>query len=225
MEMKSSEMYMPATAAIIAGSQPVALNEIDIDQCSCNDGAEVSEDEWLVQGCIQGDQGAWEELIDKYKRLIYSIPLRYGATSADAADVFQSVCIEVLNSLAQLKKVQSLRSWLITVTIRQSYRWKKKQSNHVELDAMEPEIAEGIASTGPSETLANLEQEQIVRDVVAKLPPRHRELVQLLFFEQPPLPYSEIARRLGLATGSIGFIRGRCLGKLRKALVEYGFNG
>lgn len=223
--MKSSEMYMPATEAIIAVSQPVALNEIDIDQCSCNDGAEASEDEGLVQGCIQGDQGAWEELIDKYKRLIYSIPLRYGATSADAADVFQSVCIEVLNSLPQLKKVQSLRSWLITVTIRQSYRWKKKQSNHVELDAMEPEIAEGIASTGPSETLANLEQEQIVRDVVAKLPPRHRELVRLLFFEQPPLPYSEIARRLGLATGSIGFIRGRCLGKLRKALVEYGFNG
>jgi DNA-directed RNA polymerase specialized sigma24 family protein len=50
-------------------------------------------------------------------------------------------------------------------------------------------------------------------------------LVQLLFFEQPPLPYAEVARRMGLATGSIGFIRGRCLEKLRKALVEYGFNG
>ena len=135
------------------------------------------------------------------------------------------MCIEVLHSLPQLKKVQSLRSWLITVTIRQSYRWKKKQSNHVELDAMEPEVAEGIASTAPSETLAQLEQEQIVREVVAKLPPRHRELVQLLFFEQPPLPYAEVARRLGLATGSIGFIRGRCLEKLRKALVEFGFNG
>ena len=77
--MKSSEVYLPATAAIIAG-QPVPLNETDIDQCSCNDGAEASEDEWLVQGCIQGDQRAWEELIDKYKRLIYSIPLKYGAS-------------------------------------------------------------------------------------------------------------------------------------------------
>jgi len=225
MEMKSSQMYTPATAAIIAGSQPVPLHETDIDQCSCNDGAEASEDEWLVQGCIQGDPRAWEELIDKYKRLIYSIPLKYGASSADAADVFQSVCIEVLHSLPQLKKVQSLRSWLITVTIRQSYRWKRKQSNHVELDAMEPEAAEGIASIPPSETLSQLEQDQIVREVVANLPPRHRELVQLLFFEQPPLPYAEVGRRLGLATGSIGFIRGRCLEKLRKALVEFGFNG
>jgi RNA polymerase sigma factor (sigma-70 family) len=75
------------------------------------------------------------------------------------------------------------------------------------------------------ETLAQLEQEQIVRDVVAKLPPRHKELVQMLFFEQPPLPYAEVATRLGLATGSIGFIRGRCLDKLRKSLVEFGFNG
>lgn len=222
--MKSSEVYTPPAAAVIAG-QTVLLNETDIEQCSCNDGTEASEDEWLVQGCIQGDPEAWEELIDKYKRLIYSIPIKYGASSADAADVFQSVCIEVLHCLPQLKKVQSLRSWLITVTIRQSYRWKRKQSNHVELDAMEPEVAEGIASTPPSETLAQFEQDQIVREVVAKLPPRHRELVQLLFFEQPPLPYAEVGRRLGLATGSIGFIRGRCLEKLRKALVEFGFNG
>jgi RNA polymerase sigma factor (sigma-70 family) len=225
MDMKSPEVYTPAASAFIAATQPALLTETDIDLCSCNDGVETSEDEWLVQGCIQGDPRAWEELIDKYKRLIYSIPIKYGASSADAADVFQAVCIEVLHSLPQLKKVQSLRSWLITVTIRQSYRWKRKQSNHVELDAMEPEVAEGIAFTPPSETLAQLEQEQIVREVVAKLPPRHRELVQLLFFEQPPLPYAEIGRRLGLATGSIGFIRGRCLEKLRKALAEFGFNG
>ena len=90
---------------------------------------------------------------------------------------------------------------------------------------MEPDVAEALASIPPVETLEQLEQEQIVREVVAKLAPRHRELVQLLFFEQPPLPYAEIARRMGLATGSIGFIRGRCLDKLRTALVEFGFNG
>lgn len=223
--MKPSEVYTPATAAVFAGNEPDLLSITEIEQCFCSDGVELNEDEWLVQGCLQGDPKAWENLIDKYKRLIYSIPVKYGASSADAADVFQTVCIEVLHSLPQLKNVQSLRSWLITVSIRQSYRWKKKQSNHVELDAMEPEVAEGIAFTVPVETLAQLEQEQIVRDVVAKLPPRHRELVRLLFFEQPPLPYAEVARRLGLATGSIGFIRGRCLEKLRKALVDFGFNG
>lgn len=223
--MKSSEMYTTPPAAVIAGNRTALLDETEIEQIFCNEDTERSEDEWLVQGCIRGDQQAWEELIDKYKRLIYSIPIKYGASSADAADVFQAVCIEVLNSLPQLKNVQSLRSWLITVTIRQAYRWKRKQTNHVELDAMEPEIAAGLAWIPPVETLEQLEQEQIVRDVVAKLAPRHRELVQLLFFQQPPLPYAEVARRMGLATGSIGFIRGRCLDKLRTALVEFGFNG
>jgi RNA polymerase sigma factor (sigma-70 family) len=223
--MRSPEIFEPASAGLLAGTQPALMNEAVAEQCSCDNGVEASEDEWLVQGCIQGDQHAWEELIDKYKRLIYSIPIRYGAAPEDAADVFQAVCIEVLNSLPQLKSAQSLRSWLITVTIRQSYRWKKKQANHVELDAMEPDVAEGIAFITHADTLAQLEQEQIVRDVVSQLPPRHRELVRLLFFEQPALPYAEVAQRLGLATGSIGFIRGRCLEKLRKALVEYGFNG
>lgn len=222
--MKSSELYITDTV-IPPGPDAALMNEPAVEPCSCNDGAEAIEDEWLVQGCMQGNQQAWEDLIDKYKRLIYSIPIKYGATPEDAADVFQAVCIEVLNSLPQLKSAQSLRSWLITVTIRQSYRWKKKQANHVELDALEPEAAEGIACTSYADTLAQLEQEQIVREVVSQLTPRHRELVRLLFFEQPALPYAEVARRLGLATGSIGFIRGRCLEKLRKALVEHGFNG
>ena len=42
----------------------------------------------------------------------------------------------------------------------------------------------------------------------------------MLFYEQPARPYADIARSLGLAEGSIGFIRGRCLGKLRKLLEE-----
>lgn len=223
--MKSSELYTVDTAHFPPGPQTALLNEPAVEPCTCNDGAESIEDEWLVQGCLQGEARAWEQLIDKYKRLIYSIPIKYGATPDDAADVFQAVCIEVLNSLPHLKNAQSLRSWLITVTIRQSYRWKKKQANHVELDAMEPDAAEVIASTTYADTLALLEQEQIVREVVSQLTPRHRELVRLLFFEQPALPYAEVAQRLGLATGSIGFIRGRCLEKLRKALLEHGFKG
>jgi len=221
--MKSPEIYSSATAGVLV-AQPAIINE-PLDPCACDDGAEGMEEEWLVQGCLQGNPRAWEQLIDKYKRLIYSIPIKYGASPDDAADVFQAVCIEVLNSLPQLKSAQSLRSWLITLTIRQAYRWKRKQSNHVELDGLEPEIAEGIASVSQADTVTQLEQEQIVREVVAQLPPRHRELVRLLFFEQPALPYTEIAQRLGLATGSIGFIRGRCLEKLRKTLLEYGFKG
>lgn len=224
--MKTTEFSEPVDTGIpLADEMPVsAETPEECAACCARCGEAVRcEDAQLVAACLQGDQQAWEALIDKYKRLIYSIPFRYGATPEDAADVFQSVCIEVFNSLGQLKNAESLRSWLITVAIRQSYRWKKKQSNHVELDAMEPEAAEELAAV--PETVLQIQQEQIVREVVEKLPPRCAELVRLLFFEQPPLPYAEVARRLGLATGSIGFVRGRCLERLRKILVESGFNG
>jgi RNA polymerase sigma factor (sigma-70 family) len=114
-----------------------------------------------------------------------------------------------------------LRSWLITVTSHKCFHWKKQQRQDVELDGMEQEIAEDLAAA--PEMLQEIQQEQIVRDAVDRLPPRCAEMVRLLFFEQPPLPYAEVAKRLGLATGSIGFIRGRCLTRLHKILMELGF--
>jgi hypothetical protein len=48
-------------------------------------------------------------------------------------------------------------------------------------------------------------------------------MIELLFFESPPMPYAEVAKRLHLATGSIGFIRGRCLERLKKILDGKGF--
>jgi hypothetical protein len=48
-------------------------------------------------------------------------------------------------------------------------------------------------------------------------------MIELLFFESPPLPYAEVAHRLRLAQGSIGFIRGRCLERLKKILEAKGF--
>jgi DNA-directed RNA polymerase specialized sigma24 family protein len=71
--------------------------------------------------------------------------------------------------------------------------------------------------------LAEIEREQIVRESMLALPPRCREMIELLFFEHPPKSYDEVAKRLRLAKGSIGFIRGRCLQKLKKLLEQRGF--
>ena len=65
--------------------------------------------------------------------------------------------------------------------------------------------------------------QQLVRDALRSIPERCRKMLKMLFFEQPPRPYLEVAKELGLAEGSIGFIRGRCLEKLRKALEQRGF--
>ena len=72
-------------------------------------------------------------------------------------------------------------------------------------------------------TLRVLEREQMLREVIQQAQPRCRELVRMLFFESPPLSYQQVAQKLNIATGSIGFVRMRCLQKLRKNLEQKGF--
>jgi RNA polymerase sigma factor (sigma-70 family) len=181
----------------------------------------ASSDAYLVSECLKGNEDAWAALIHKYKRLIYSIPLKYGAHPADAADIVQSVCMELFCELSKLRKVESLKSWLIVVTSRKCFHWKRANRPEMTLDNVEQDHPEAIAVSAPE--LVEAEKEQCLRDAVAQLQPRCQELVRLLFYEQPPLPYAEVARRLGLATGSIGFTRGRCLARLQKILSQMGF--
>jgi RNA polymerase sigma factor (sigma-70 family) len=182
-------------------------------------------DERLVQECLGGNEEAWSALIHRYKRLIYSVAFKYHTTADDAADIFQAVCIELFTELANLRKVESLRYWLITVTTCKSYHWKKQQRvGDVELDGMETEQADATASSGEMPPwLEQIENEQIVREAVGKLSGRCAEMVRLLFYQDPPLAYTDVAARLGLATGSIGFTRARCLKKLEAHLLELGF--
>jgi len=177
----------------------------------------------LVAECLAGDERAWSALLERYKNLIYSIPLRYGAPHQDAADIFQAVCLDLFNELPRLRDAEALQGWLIRVTTNKCYHWKRRQVN-ADSGVAEDQL-ENLSTNEliPPDVLAEVEREQMVRDAIGGLPPRCRQMIEMLFFEQPPLPYNDVARRLSLATGSIGFIRGRCLKRLKKLLEEKGF--
>ncbi len=185
------------------------------------------QDEQLVQACLNGNEDAWTALISKYERMIYSVPIRYGAAPQDAADIFQQVCVELFAKLGDLRKVESLRSWLLTVASHQSLRWKKAPvQRDVALDGGDedhPRIEISDDNPLASERLIEVEMEQLLRETIRKLPQRCGTLIRMLFYSDEAVPYAEVARRLGLAIGSIGFIRGRCLKRLRGLLGEAGF--
>jgi RNA polymerase sigma factor (sigma-70 family) len=181
-------------------------------------------DEKLVAACLKGDDDAWAALIDKYRRLIYSIPVRYGASPEDAADIFQAVCLELFAHLRDLRKAGALRGWIATVATHQSFHWKRRQRRRADRELTDVDLEGlGLEPSAAAEISDVAAHEQMVRDASVNLPPRCRELIRLLFYTEPPLPYKEVARQLGLAVGSIGFIRGRCLDRLAKALREAGF--
>ena len=96
-------------------------------------------DEKLVRDCIAGKEEAWVALLEKYKNLIFSIPLKYRLSREDAAEIFQAVCTELLSELPNLRDPQALSGWLIKVTShkcfhahRQAQRWQGSE------DAPEP---------------------------------------------------------------------------------------
>lgn len=177
-------------------------------------------DERLVELCLEGQADAWEELVERYKNLVFSVPIKFHLTPEDSADVFQCVWMELYQELPRLRKAGAVRSWLMTVALHQSYRMKQARRPVTAL-------SEATEAVDPSSTaaslLAGVEREQMLRDALRRLPPRCGELLTMLFFHDPPLPYAEAARRLNLAEGSIGFIRGRCLKKLKTILEEAGF--
>ncbi len=179
-------------------------------------------DSRLIRGCLNGNEHAWAALIEKYKNLIYSIPLKYGASPDDAADIFQAVCLELFSALPGLRKTAAFRSWLMAVTAHQAFHWKKKTRRRAE-DELTPVEEETLAAEPSADLIEEVEREQMLRDAVARLPARCQEMIRLLFYQQPPLSYRDVAERLGLATGSIGFIRGRCLKRLQRTLADVGF--
>jgi RNA polymerase sigma factor (sigma-70 family) len=178
----------------------------------------------LVRECRGGNEEAWAALLEKYQNLIFSIPIKQGIPRDDAADLFQRVCVLLLAELPHLREPEALPMWLIRVTSHECLRWHRQERPHAAREAVEAETAL-VPDERPlaEELLAQLNDEQVLREAVRALPGRCRQLIDMLFFQTPARPYQEIARSLGLATGSIGFIRGRCLARLRRELEKRGF--
>jgi RNA polymerase sigma factor (sigma-70 family) len=179
-------------------------------------------DERLVGECRKGNQAAWSALIEKYQNLIFSIPIKFGLPREDAADIFQAVCVDLLSTLPKLREPRAIAKWLMQTTFHKCLRSKKERLNLVD----DLEAIAGAHNAGsddlPEEMLHQVQREQSVREAIRALPPRCGRMVSMLFLDDPPRPYQEVAKELGLASGSIGFIRGRCLKKMRHLLEEKG---
>jgi RNA polymerase sigma factor (sigma-70 family) len=178
-------------------------------------------DEYLIRECIKGKEPAWTALIDKYKNLIFSIPIRYGFPEEDSADIFQAVCMDLLAELPRLRDPKALPGWLIQVARNKCFHRKQSLLRHKEqgIDDLDQPAANG----GETENLVSqLQQEQFLRGAFADLSPQCQQLIRMLFFENPPRPYDEIAKELGLARGSIGFTRRHCLDKLKERMENLG---
>lgn len=179
-------------------------------------------DRQLVTECLAGNQKAWALLIDKYKALIYSIPVKYGLSAEEAADVFQATCLELLKRLPDLREPRTLPKWLMQVAHHESYRCKRQAQRMVSRDA-DPELPEPGIPPIADQLVRQTQEEQMLREAMAGLGSNCRRLIEMLFYEFPARSYAVVAKELGLAVGSIGFTRQRCIELLRHQLEKLGF--
>lgn len=208
-DLRRREGNMSTSEALFQGKRPPSLTPLESDENH-------------IAACLSGDNQAWEALIAKYSRLIYSIPFRYGLSDTDAADVFQSVCLKLLENLHSLRDCTKLSSWLITTTTRECWSVAKKRArlSQKDFDSTEEGFDQLDLSPLPEEVTLMLEEHQEVREAFRRLPHRDQQLLWYLFYDKSGLSYADIGRRLGIPEGSVGPLRARSLERLRLLLQE-----
>jgi RNA polymerase sigma factor (sigma-70 family) len=177
-------------------------------------------DDELILACRNGDGHAWERLLNKYERLVYSIPLNYGLSREDAADVVQTTFTSLIQSLDTLRLDSRLGSWLATVARRNTWRIithaRREDSGAYEYIVETAALPE---KAGP-DSLDRWEQIEWIYHGLTQLSERCRMLLLVLYFEPQPVSYADIAARLAIPLGSVGPTRARCLERLRQLLQE-----
>lgn len=165
----------------------------------------------LLERCRNRDANAWDELVARYERLIYSVAMRNGVSAEDAADITQTTFVELIDALDRIRDTDRLASWLMTVARRQAWRTRSAARRTQPTDELLAGVDDPFSDWG---TLT------ILHDALATLGGTCRQLLQALYFDSDEPSYAEIAERLNRSIGGIGPMRGRCLKRLREIIGE-----
>ena len=171
----------------------------------------------LVRRAANGDPWAWQGLVEKYGRLIWSITRDFKLVESDAADVFQTTWMRLIEHIDRIEHADRVGSWLAatarneclrSLAVRKRLVLAHEDDSFDDSARHEPEIDEALLAA---------ERAAGVREAMTQLPWRWQRLLEMLMAD-PPASYAEISDELGLPVGSIGPTRGRCLARLRLLL-------
>jgi RNA polymerase sigma factor (sigma-70 family) len=203
---------MPKTAA-------AAPNEIEFEAERL-----ANADAQLVKRCRSNDPTAWDELVERYQRLIFAIPRRAGLGEEQAADVFQDVFVTLLEKIDAIEQPGKIRSWLVTTAKFKTWavvRGSKGLYSPATEEEMDAEMA-SITDSSPlaDDTLIELEEQHLIRTALKEIEERCRTILSMIYLTDPAASYAEVALAIGVGETSISPLRSRCLKKLEKVLMK-----
>jgi RNA polymerase sigma factor (sigma-70 family) len=173
----------------------------------------------LLQAAAHGDPDAWNALVARYNGLVWSVARSHRLDGADAADVTQTTWLRLVEHLGDIRDPDRLGAWLATTARHESLRLLRMGQRHVLTDGEAfADVADGRSV---EDRLITGERDAALWRGFATLDERCRSLLRLLVADPAPA-YEEIGAALGLAIGSIGPMRARCLERLRVRIEGFG---
>jgi RNA polymerase sigma factor (sigma-70 family) len=170
----------------------------------------------LIARAAHGDQRAWNDLVERYAPLVWSICNRYRLNRHDIDDVGQNVWLLLVEQLANLREPAALPGWLATTTHRECLRILRAAHRNGHLQMTHAELLPSDCDVLMEQEVITAERNAALRAALAELPLRSRQLLSMLISD-PPHSYLQISAALQIPVGSIGPQRARCLARLRRS--------
>jgi RNA polymerase sigma factor (sigma-70 family) len=170
----------------------------------------------LVARAASGDQAAWNEIVERYAPLVWSICTRYRLSSHDIEDVGQSVWLLLVEQLGNLREPAALPGWLATTTQRECLHVLRAARRCGRFGPVPEELPPPADDTVIEQEIITAVRNAALRAAFGELAPKCRELLSMLITD-PPHSYAEISTTLQIPVGSIGPQRARCLERLRRS--------
>jgi RNA polymerase sigma-70 factor, ECF subfamily len=166
----------------------------------------------IVRRCMDGDSGAWAELVRTHHRRVYGLCYRFTGNAADAEDLTQDVFLKIYSNLASFDTARgSLQVWITTMTrnlLVDNFRRTRNQRVTGSLDegwdgAEELKPVDRLTANGPTphDRAVQKELAKLVQGALARVSTELREAVILRDLQD--LDYKEIAQVLGIPEGTV----------------------
>ncbi len=199
----------PPVTGNLTGSPGVAQGA-----CAVREGVRPLEIDWsqVVRRCMDGDSGAWAELVRTHHRRVYGLCYRFTGNAADAEDLTQDVFLKIYSNLSSFDMGRgSLQVWIMTMTrnlLVDNFRRTRNQratgsldDGWDETDELRP-VDRLISNTpSPHASAAQKELAKMVQGALARVSVELREAVILRDLQD--LDYKEIAQVLGIPEGTV----------------------
>ena len=169
----------------------------------------------LVHAALHGDRDAWEAIVDRYDRLVWSVVRSFRLGDASSADVSQTVWLRLVENLDRIREPERLPAWLAATARNEALRTLRTARRAVPTELDDDVADDSIEDV--AETLIRDERLAQLAGAYRQISEDCQRLLRLLATD-PPLDYDTIADIIGRPKGSIGPTRARCIAKLNRIL-------